>query len=383
MGFFDKLKNEFIDIIEWTNPDPNTLVWKFPRYQNEIKNGAQLTVRPGQAAVLVNEGQLADIFTEGRHELTTANIPILSTIKGWKYGFNSPFKVDIYFVATKQFMNLKWGTPQPIMLRDPELGPIQLRANGSYCVQVEPSRLDFFLRNVAGSGDEFTIDGVSEQLRNLVITGFTDYLGESKINAFDLAAQFNEFSKALHQNLIPEFGELSLNLTKFLLASITFPEKVQEAIDRRTSVGLMGGIDNYMRANAADSMIIGAQNGGHSMAGDMMGMGIGMAMAGQMANGMMGQGGMMQGGMMPQQGAAVPPPIQPQALYYVAVNGQQTGPFQPAQLQQMFAAGQFNQQSQVWTQGMPAWAAASTVAALAFVFQQPQDQTPPPPPPVM
>ena len=177
MAFFNKLKEkafgEFIDIIEWTDSSSDTMIWRFPRYNAEIKNGAQLTVRETQVAVLVNEGQFADVFQPGRYELTTNNMPILTTIKGWKYGFNSPFKVDVYFVNTKQFLNQRWGTANPIMMRDPEFGPIRMRAFGSYNFRVQADPIPF-IRNVAGTSGEFTTEGISEQLRNFVITKFTD-----------------------------------------------------------------------------------------------------------------------------------------------------------------------------------------------------------------
>ena len=177
MAFLNKLKEkafgEFIDIIEWTDSSSDTMIWRFPRYNAEIKNGAQLTVRETQVAVLVNEGQFADVFQPGRYELTTNNMPILTTIKGWKYGFNSPFKVDVYFVNTKQFLNQRWGTANPIMMRDPEFGPIRMRAFGSYNFRVQADPIPF-IRNVAGTSGEFTTEGISEQLRNFVITKFTD-----------------------------------------------------------------------------------------------------------------------------------------------------------------------------------------------------------------
>ena len=206
MGLLNKLRNEFIDIIEWTDNTSDTMIWRFPRYQAEIKNGAQLTVRESQVAILVNEGQFADIYQPGRHVLSTNNMPILSTIMGWKYGFNSPFKVDVYFVNTKQFINIKWGTANPIMLRDPEFGPIRMRAFGSYCFRVnaDPRK---FITNVAGTSGSFTAEAITEQLRNFVITKFTDYLGESKIAALDLASNLNEFSADLTEGLKPDFEE--------------------------------------------------------------------------------------------------------------------------------------------------------------------------------
>lgn len=292
MSLFDSLKskvlNEFIDIIEWTDDTSDTMIWRFPRYQSEIKNGAQLTVRETQVAVLVNEGQFADVFQPGRHELTTQNMPILSTLKGWKYGFNSPFKVDVYFVNTKQFLNQRWGTANPIMLRDPEFGPIRMRAFGSYNFRIQSDPIPF-IRNVVGTDGNFTTDEVADQLRNFVITKFTDYLGESKIAALDLAANLNEFSKELTIALKDDFEEYGLELTRFLVENISLPEAVEQALDRKASMGIIGDMNTYTQMQMADSLVAGAQSGGGSPAGDAMGMGMGFAMAGQMANQMQQQ----------------------------------------------------------------------------------------------
>lgn len=382
MGFFDKLRNEFIDIIEWTDDTNDTMIWRFPRYQSEIKNGAQLTVRETQVAVLVNEGKFADIYQPGRYELSTQNMPILSTLKGWKYGFNSPFKVDVYFVNTKQFLNIRWGTANPIMLRDPEFGPIRMRAFGSYCFKIQADDPTKFIRNVGGTDGNFTTEGISDQLRNFVITKFTDYLGESKIPALDMAANLNEFSQAITEGLKDDFSEYGIDLTKFLVENISLPEEVEKALDKRTSMGIIGNMNSYTQMQFADSLVAGANNpngGGSGVAGDAMGAGIGLAMAQQMAQNMGGQQQMGQQ-MPPQMGQPMaPPPMPQQLMVYVAVNGMQQGPFGMPQLQQMVQAGQLTASTLVWMQGMPAWAAANTVPSLASLFMT---NTPPPMPPV-
>ncbi|HHU25473.1 MAG TPA: SPFH domain-containing protein [Bacteroidales bacterium] len=378
MALFKKLRSEFIDIIEWTDETSDTMIWRFPRYQSEIKNGAQLTVRETQVAVLVNEGQFADVFQPGRYELTTANMPILTTIRGWKYGFNSPFKVDVYFVNTKQFLNQRWGTANPIMMRDPEFGPIRMRAFGSYNFRVQPDPIPF-IRNVAGTSGDFTTEGISEQLRNFVITKFTDYLGESKIAALDLAANLNEFSDELTLALKDDFAEYGIELTRFLVENISLPEAVEEALDRRTSMGVIGNMTAYTQMQFADSLKDAANNpaGGGNLAGDAMGAGIGLAMAGQMAQQMVNpQGGQFNPNapqqqpphFVPPQGGATPPPIPPQIMYHVAIGGVQQGPFPEVQLQQMVQQGQLTPDTLVWTQGMPAWAAANSVPAIARFF---------------
>ncbi|MEA4918964.1 SPFH domain-containing protein [Proteiniphilum sp.] len=375
MAFLNKLKEkafgEFIDIIEWTDDTSDTMIWRFPRYNAEIKNGAQLTVRETQVAVLVNEGQFADIYQPGRYQLTTANMPILTTIRGWKYGFNSPFKVDVYFVNTKQFLNLRWGTANPIMMRDPEFGPIRMRAFGSYCFRVEPDPTKF-IRNVAGTDGNFTTDSVTDQLRNFVITKFTDYLGESKIAALDLAANLNEFSLGLTTALKDDFAEYGIELTKFLVENISLPDEVEKALDRRTSMGVIGNMTAYTQMQFADSIKDSANNpaGGGNLAGDAMGAGIGLAMAGQMAQQMTNP----QGGQYTQPQQGTPPPIPHQTVYHVALNGVQQGPYPIAQLQLMAQQGQLTPDTLVWTTGMPAWVAAKTVVELNQFF----NTTPPP-----
>ena len=374
MALFNKIKQkafgEFIDIIEWTDDTSDTMIWRFPRYNSEIKNGAQLTVRETQVAVLVNEGQFADVFQPGRHELTTSNMPILTTIRGWKYGFNSPFKVDVYFVNTKQFLNQRWGTANPIMMRDPEFGPIRLRAFGSYNFRVQEDPIPF-IKNVAGTSGEFTTEGISEQLRNFVITKFTDYLGESKIAALDLAANMNEFSQKLTIGLKDDFAEYGIELTRFLVENISLPEAVEEALDRRTSMGVIGNMTAYTQMQFADSLKDSANNpaGGGNLAGDAMGAGIGLAMAGKMAQDMVGpQGGQPHNpaASAPQQGT--PPPMPQQTMYHVAVEGVQQGPFPQTQLQQMVQQGQLTPDTLVWTQGMAGWEAAKSVPSLSQLF---------------
>ena len=375
MSIFKKIKqkafSEFIDIIEWTDNSTDTMIWRFPRYQAEIKNGAQLTVRETQIAVLVNEGKFADVYQPGRYELNTSNMPILTTLKGWKYGFNSPFKVDVYFVNTKQFLNLRWGTANPIMMRDPEFGPIRMRAFGSYCFRVQPDPIKF-IRNVAGTDGNFTTESITEQLRNFVITKFTDYLAESKIAALDLAANLNEFSSELSIELKDDFSDYGIQLTKFLIENISLPEAVEEALDKRTSMGVIGNMTTYTQMQFADSLKDAANNptGGGNLAGDAMGAGIGLAMAGKMAQEMIGSSQASQphnpATNPPQQGT--PPPMPNQTLYHVAIEGVQQGPFPQTKLQQMVQQGQLTPDTLVWTQGMAGWESAKSVPSLSQLF---------------
>jgi membrane protease subunit (stomatin/prohibitin family) len=363
MGLFDKIRNEFIDIIEWVDQTNDTIIWKFPRYQNEIKNGAKLTVRESQVAIFMNEGKIADIYQPGMYTLTTENMPILSTLKGWKYGFNSPFMVDVFFVSTKQFTNKKWGTKNPIMLRDAEFGPLRLRAFGSYCFKINSDPSNFF-KTIAGTQSEFTTDEIEDQLRNMIVTRFTDFLAESKIPALDLAANYNELSAGIGEKISPEFDEYGIVVTKFLIENISLPEEVEKMLDKRTSMGVVGDMNKFTQFQFANSLETAAENGGHSMATDAMGMGMGLNMANQMMN----QNQQQQQQQAPQQGAGAPPPIPGQEPLFIAVNGQQQGPYPVSNLGLMIQQGQVNRDTLVWKQGMAAWTAAGQMAELSGFF---------------
>ena len=354
MGIWDKLKHELIDIIEWMEDTPGVIVHRFERYQNEIKNGAKLVVREGQAAVFVNEGQLADVFTPGTYTLTTENMPILATLKGWKYGFNSPFKAEVYFVVTRQFTDLKWGTQNPIMRRDPEFGPIRLRAFGTYAMRVsDPGAL---VKQVSGTNATFTAEGITDQLRNVIVSRFTDTLGESKIPMLDMAGNLNELGEFVANVIRPEFTGYGLELMKLLIENISLPPAVEEALDKRSSMGIVGNLQQYMQFQAANAMEAAAKN----PAGGGMGMGMGVVMGGNMGQ-MMGAG--MQSG-----GGGGPPPIPGAAAFFVAVNGQQAGPFDAQTLGEQIKSGRVTRATLVWKQGMPGWAAAGEQAELSALF---------------
>jgi membrane protease subunit (stomatin/prohibitin family) len=369
MGLWDRLKNELIDIIEWTDDSTNTMVWRFPRFENEIKNGAQLTVRESQVAVFVNEGQIADIYKPGRVKLETQNMPILTTLKGWKYGFNSPFKVEVYFVNTKNFTDNKWGTKNPIMLRDAEFGPVRLRAFGTYAIKIIDAGK--FIKEIAGTQAHFTTEEVTEQLRNLVVTRFTDAIGESKIPILDLAANYDELSTFISKKINPEFGEYGLEVTKFLVENISLPPEVETALDKRSSMGIIGNLNQYAQFQAANAMEQSAKNPSGGNAGIEMGMGF--AMANQMGQ-MFNQNQTNQN----QNSNAGPPPIPGVAQYFVAVNGQQQGPYSLNVLQQMIQQNNVTKDSLIWKQGMAAWTKAADVAEVNAFF----GAVPPPLPPL-
>jgi membrane protease subunit (stomatin/prohibitin family) len=367
MGLWDKIKGEFIDIIDWTDSTNDTIIYKFPRLQNEIKMGAKLTVRESQVAVFMNEGKIADVFQPGMYELSTQNMPILSTLKGWKYGFNSPFKADVFFVSTKQFINQKWGTKNPIMLRDAEFGPVRLRAFGSYAFRVADAAL--FLKEITGTDSEFTVDEVNEQLRNIAVSRGMDAMAESKILVLDLSSNTDEVSKIITDKIKPEFAEIGLNLTKFLIENVSLPPEVEAALDKRSSMGIIGNLGAYTQFQAANAMEDAAKNPNGGMMGAGMGAGMGFGMMNQMGNAFQNQ--QFNGGT----GTNMPPPP-PIVQFFVAVNGAQTGPFGIPQLQAMVSSGQFNRQSLVWKQGMTGWLAAETQPELSIVFSA----VPPPPP---
>ena len=379
MGLWDKIKGELIDIIEWTDSSNDTMVYRFERYGNEIKYGAKLVVRESQVAVFINQGKLADVFQPGMYTLETSNLPILSTILGWKYGFSSPFKAEVYFVNTRNFTDLKWGTKNPIMLRDAEFGPVRLRAFGTYCMRVKDAAC--FIREIVGTDGHFTTVEITNQLRNMIVTRFTDLLGESKIPVLDLAANLNELSEFCTKNLSPEIEKYGLDLTKLLVENISLPPAVEEALDKRSSMGVIGNLGAYAQFQAANAMEDAAKNPAGGAAAGGMGMGMGFAMANQM--------GQMFNQQQPQQpppaqqapSAAAPggPPPLPKAVqYYVALDGQQAGPFDMAALQSYESSGRLTRDTLVWKQGMAAWTPAGQVGELSGLF----GSTPPPLPPV-
>ena len=360
MGLFDKLRGELIDIIEWIDPSNDTMVHRFERYNNEIKYGAKLVVRESQVAVFIDRGKLADVFEPGMYTLETGNLPILSTLLGWAHGFNSPFKAEVYFVSTRQFTDLKWGTKNPIMLRDPEFGPLRLRAYGTYAVRVlfAPT----FIKEIVGTDGAFTTDEITDQLRNLIVARFADILGESKIPILDLAGNYDELGKFISERIFDDFDSYGLQVTKLLVENISLPPEVEAALDKRTSMGVIGNLQAYTQFQAANAMEKAAENPGGA-AGGGMGLGMGFAMAGQMGQTAAGA-------------AQAPPPV-PLGSFFVAVDGQQTGPFDATTLKQQIQSGRLTRESLVWAEGMEQWTVAADVPGVAKLF----GATPPPVPP--
>ena len=366
MGLLDKIKGEFIDIVEWLDPSNDTILHRFERYNNEIKYGAKLVVRESQVAVFINEGQVADVFQPGTHTLETQNMPVLTTLKGWKYGFHSPFKAEVYFCNTKNFTDQKWGTKNPIMMRDAEFGVVRIRAFGNYAMKIKDAVK--FIREIAGTDGTFTTEKITEQLKNITITRFTDILGTSKIPVLDLASNYDELSKFVFDKIGPEFLEYGIELTKFLVENISLPPAVEEAMDKRTSMGVIGNLSAFTQYQTAIGIEDAAKNpGGSASAG--IGMGMGFAMANQMGQNMMNQN---------QQQQNTPPSL---SQFHVVVNGQQTGPFAEQALAQMVQSGQITKDTLVWKNGMAAWTSAGQVPEVAKLFTQAPPPLPPQVPP--
>lgn len=363
MSLWEKAKAELLDIIEWTDDSSDTLVWRFPRFDNEIKYAAQLVVRQSQAAVFVNMGRIADVFLPGRYRLVTENLPLLTTLLGWKYGFHSPFKAEVYFVNTRNFTNLKWGTRNPVVIRDPELGPVRLRAFGTYVMRVAAPQQ--FINEIAGTDGHFTVEDISEQLRNLIVTRFADLLASSGIALPDLAASYNELSRDLAAKIAPEFSEYGLEVTKLLVENIALPPEVESALDKKSSMGIIGNLDNYLKFQSATAMEAAAANpGGDASAG--VGMGIGFAMANQMGRAMAGQ-------LAPATPVTpTPPPLtESPAGYYVGRDGKQSGPYDAAVIATQISSGAINRETLLWRAGMEQWQPAGQFTEFAALFRLP------------
>ncbi|MBV7408991.1 MULTISPECIES: SPFH domain-containing protein [Roseobacteraceae] len=367
MSIFDFLSGQFIDVIHWVDDSRDTMVWRFEREGHEIKYGAKLTVREGQAAVFVHEGQLADVFTPGLYMLETNNMPIMTTLQHWDHGFKSPFKSEVYFVNTTRFNDLKWGTKNPIICRDPEFGPVRLRAFGTYSVKVaDPAR---FLVEIVGTDGEFTMDEISFQIRNIIVQEMSRSLAKSGIPVMDMAANTRELGQLVAKEISAQITEYGLTLPELYIENISLPPAVEEVMDKRSSMGVIGNLNEYMQFQAAEAL--GREGSGAS---DAMQAGLGAAMGLQM-----GQQAASPGpwGAQPARGGATPPPPPVEHVWHVAENGETKGPFSKAQLGRMAQAGELSRESYVWTAGQDGWMKAEDVTELAQLFTI----LPPPPPP--
>jgi membrane protease subunit (stomatin/prohibitin family) len=354
MGLLDKLRAELVDIVEWVDDGRHTLVWRFPRYHNQIKNGAQLIVRPGQLAVFVREGKLADVFGPGQHRLETRNLPVLSTLAGWTKGFDSPFKAEIYFVSTRPITDLKWGTPSPVLMRDPDFGSVRVRAFGTYTLRALDARR--LLEQLVGTDSSFESDEIGELLRAIIATAFADLVAKSEIALLDLSKNYQALSDRLRDlartRIDDEYG---LEIPQLYIVNVSVPAEVEQAIDARTSMNAIGDLAAYQSYQLAQSMPIAAANPAGGLAGAGVGGGLGRATPTP-----------LRGGARP--GAPPSPPPVPSVAWWIAEAGQSQGPFTPEQLT---GSGRLRPDTLVWTAGMPGWQPASAIAALAALMPPP------------
>ncbi|QEY32790.1 DUF4339 domain-containing protein [Synechococcus sp. RSCCF101] len=359
MGLWQGIKAEFVDVIEWSDPGEETLVWRFPSRSRSLKLGSQLTVRPGQWAVFVNEGRIADSFGPGRYRLDTRNMPLLTTLLSLPYGFETPFLAEVLFVATRQFTNRRWGTRHPLILRDPELGPVRLRGFGTYVLQVvDPKRL---IEVITGTDTSFSVEDIGDQLRNLIATRLADLLGECETPVLDLSRRYDELAAALQSRLEAEVRGYGLELASLLIENLTLPPDVEAALDRRSSVRLSGDLGQFQAYQQGIALEKAAANPGGA-AGSGLGLAMGMAM-----------------GTQPQQPPPAPAASEP--LFHVLVGQESEGPMPLSALQQRCRDGGLTTGTLVWRAGLTGWTPASAVPDLAGLFAPPPPPPPPPGPP--
>ncbi|MEL6131514.1 MAG: SPFH domain-containing protein, partial [Cyanobacteria bacterium J06628_4] len=311
------------------------------------------------------EGQVADVFEPGRYRLETQNMPVLTTLMGWKYGFNSPFKAEVYFFNTKIFTNLKWGTANPITIRDPELGPVRLRAYGTYTIRVANART--LLEQLISTDGLFQTDEISDHLRNMIVSAFASWIGQDQTPLFDLAANYQAMGEQVRDAMQPNMGQFGLELRQLLIENISLPPEVEAALDKRASIGILGNMQQYTQYQAANAIEQSAQNPSGGSPG--LDLGVGIAMGQQIANAMAPQAAPT----VPAAAPAAPPPPMPAATWYITRDGQNFGPYA---INQLLANG-LTAQSNVWKQGMASWQPANTVPELQSLLST----MPPPPPP--
>jgi membrane protease subunit (stomatin/prohibitin family) len=354
MGFIDKLRAELIDIVEWVDDSRHTLVWRFPRYHNQIKHGAQLIVRPGQSAILVHRGRIADVFGPGQVRLETGNLPVLATLAGWKYGFDSPFKAEVYFVSTRQVTDLKWGTPNPVLMRDADFGPVRVRGFGTYTLRAKDPKV--LLGELVGTDSAFEADEIHELVRAIVSQAFADVVGKAEVALLDLASRYAELSEEVRRvaesRIDDEYG---LEIPQLVIVNVSVPAEVEQALDARTSMGVVGDLGAFQSYQLSRSLPAAAANPAGGLAGAGVGVGMGMALAGRFAEGT----------------AATPPPPPQAAGWHLAEGGRSVGPLSQDELARAVAQGRLTPETLVWSAGMREWAPARTVPALAALFGGP------------
>ena len=323
MAILDFIKKQFIDIIEWTDDSRDTLSYRFPDEDREIKNGAQLIVRESQVAQFVYLGQFGDTFNPGKYSLTTDNIPILTDLKGWKYGLESPFKADVYYVVTRLFTGNKWGTANPVMMRDTDFGVVRLRAYGTYDFRIVDVKK--FLKEVAGTDDHFRLDEFNDTMRSRIVSVFSEALAKANVPVLDVAQRYSELGGALLPLINPAIGEkYGLEMTTFIVENVSVPPEVEAAIDKRSSMAAVGNLNDYVKYQMAQGMGQGGDGGVGGLGAQVA---VGMAMAQQMMN--------QTGGIMAQQTPGIPSPPPPPAA-----GGAVADLMNPAQVGEMLGVGE-------------------------------------------
>jgi len=354
MGFWDKIFGEFIDVIDWLDESNDTLVYRFERYNNEIKYGAKLTVRQSQAAIFVNEGEIADVLGPGIYALETKNLPVLTTLQHWDHAFNSPFKAEVYFCNLRRFTDLKWGTKNPIILRDKEFGAVRLRAFGTYEFRIDDPKQ--FIKEIVGTDGHFRVEDISNQLRNIIISRFTNIVASANIPILDLAANYDQLGEYVSEKISEEFSAYGLELSGVLIENISVPPMVEEALDKRTSMGMIGDLHKYLDFQTAESL---TKEG--SSTSDMVGMGVGFAMADKLSRSF------------GEQKSYVPEPYE--KMYYYARNKEPQGPFSIDEIEEIVKAKKIDSTTLMWSTGMEKWEKAKDIDEIETLFNL---LTPPP-----
>ena len=361
----DHAKAQFLDVIEWLDETRDTIVYRFPVFNQAIQDGGKLVVREGQAAVFISEGKMSEVFPPGTYELSTRTKAIAGFFDTIKYALNYPYKGDIYFVNTRQFTDQKWGTPNPIMMHDKEIGPVRIRAFGSYAYRIANPAT--FLREIVGTSGLFTTAEINGQLKRKLVSGFADTLGESEIPVLRVVANYMDLGDALRERLSKWFEDsYGIGLTDFVIENISLPPEVEKMLDKRSSMGLLGDMGKYTQFQAAEAMGKMAERPGaaNPMMDAGMGLAMGQVMGGALAGSMAGP-------------AAPPPPPGGARLHYNGSGGQ--AQLTPQEIAQK-VAGDRTGTHHVWSPGWPSWKSWNEVPEIASLVPPPPTAAPPPPP---
>ncbi len=351
MSLWKKITGELVDIIEWIDASKDTLIWRFARDDNAIKYGAQLIVREGQEALFIKDGQLADIFKPGRYSLQTENVPILSTLLGWKHGFESPFKAEVYFISTRNFIDQRWGTQSSVTVQDPKFGLLEIRAYGTFAYKVVDSSR--FIRELAGTSKLVTTQTIGDQLRSTVVTRFTDVLAQMGVGAEQLAGQLGELSQASMTAINADLEHLGVQLTQFFVENLSLPDALKKEIAEYSRIHRVD-TDALLKLKTAKAIENVSQRAGNGLSNLGVEMGAGLVMAREMANSLSGN--------------------QPNKIdgdgFYLAIDGQQQGPFALPQIHQLATKRGFSSETLAWQLGMPKWIRAGDVPQLQAILAQ-------------